>query len=540
MHLSESPPNRSGPPGVVLGLLAFFAGLFGAPNALAQEATAATPSDAPPKNLGMDPSAPQAQALPGGTTPRMGEPAGPDWRFDFHGFFVAPLRVGINSREVALPGQSKTVLHVPPTVPDDLETFSHTGVTPIPQAQLNFSYGNDIVTGTASLLAQVPNVSTGFFDPAAQQGIYDLFLTILPKLGERARLTLNVGAFSNRYGVAGEYDEGRYGTPLIARINGVGENVSFAYQFDKLTLMVEQGIMGQSNKANNQLTPDGWNDFGDPRAGSTFAHHFHLGATYNRMLTVGGHYVGAWAQDDRATGSSYPDGRIDIFGLDVRLTLGRFGHFYSAFSSVNADNSRTVGKLIEVLNTRGGKGLMDNYLGPSSAGTGRLFVAGGQYDLSIGRLISYPVPFNGDGPDIYASLFALYTYVNSEDHEAIAADGSINHSGNGQRLWDNVAKLKFGGEATYTFLPWMGASLRYDQVAPDLDRKNRSFSIIAPRLIFHTDWQSRDQVVLQYSRWIYGSDTRVRDGYPAKEDNASPRAVDPDEHMISLSASMWW
>jgi hypothetical protein len=314
--------------------------------------------------------------------------------------FTAPLRVGINQREVALPGQSKTVLHVPPTVPDDLETFSHTGVTPIPYGQLNFSYGNDIVTGTTSLLAQVPNVSAGFFDPPAQQGIYDLFLTIVPKLGESTRLTLNVGAFSNRYGVAGEYDEGRYGTPMIARINGVGENVNVAFQFGKLTLLVEQGIQGQSNKANNQLVPEGWNDFGDSRAGSTFAHHFHLGASYDRMATLGLHYVGAWAQDDRATGSSYPDGRIDVFAADLRLTLGRFGHFYTAFSSVNADHSRTVGRLIEVLNTRGGKGLMDNYLGPASAGTGRLFVAAGQYNLSVGRLISYPVPFNGDDPNI--------------------------------------------------------------------------------------------------------------------------------------------
>jgi hypothetical protein len=38
-----------------------------------------------------------------------------------------------------------------------------------------------------------------------------------------------------------------------------------------------------------------------------------------------------------------------------------------------------VSRVIEVLNTRGGDGLIENYLGPQSHGNGRLSF-GGQYD----------------------------------------------------------------------------------------------------------------------------------------------------------------
>src|SRR5690606_7688720 len=132
----------------------------------------------------------------------------------------------INERDDPAPGQSDTVLHAPPVVPDDLETFSHTGVVPTPYAQLNFSYGNNVVTGHVSLLARQANVASGFFDPPAQAGVNDLYLTLDPDLGVNDLVfKVNVGAFTNRYGATGEYSEGQYGTPLIARINGVGENI---------------------------------------------------------------------------------------------------------------------------------------------------------------------------------------------------------------------------------------------------------------------------------------------------------------------------
>jgi hypothetical protein len=65
---------------------------------------------------------------------------------------------------------------------------------------------------------------------------------------------------------------------------------------------------------------------------------------------------------------------------------------------------------------------------------------------------------------------------------------------------------------------------------------DQTFSAISPRLIFRSKWQAHDQVVLQYTRFVYGDAVQVRSGYPATPDFT----LSPDKDVISLSASMWW
>jgi hypothetical protein len=170
---------------------------------------------------------------------------------------------------------------------------------------------------------------------------------------------------------------------------------------------------------------------------------------------------------------------------------------------------------------------MDNYLGPQSGGTGTLNTVGGQYDLSIGKLVSYPVPFSGDGPDLFVSVFGLYTHVSTLDTSIDPATGAP---------FANRSKVKVGLEGTYSLLSWLAASLRYDRVAPNVDDNRYSFSEISPRIIFRTDWQATDQLVLQYTHWFNGNLTTVRTGDPPTTD---PTVI-PDSNMVSLSASMWW
>lgn len=162
---------------------------------------------------------------------------------------------------------------------------------------------------------------------------------------------------------------------------------------------------------------------------------------------------------------------------------------------------------------------MDNYLGDQSEGDGALTIMGAQYDLSVGRLVSYPVPFYGDGPDIVVSLFGMGVNVESRDDR-----------------YDGRWMQKFGAEATYSLLSWMAASVRFDRVDPDDSDAQRSFAVWSPRVIFRTDWQATDQLVLQYSRWVNGSRVVVRDGAPPREDPS----IEPDTDVLSLSASMWW
>ena len=185
-------------------------GAGGITPARAQSTTTPVPSVNAEPALGLDPTTPQTASLPGGTTPAYGQRSlsEGEWRFDFHGLLIAPLAIGIGSRPMPTPDQSGTTLHTPPAVPDDLETFSHTGVVPTTYAQLNFSEGSSLVSANMSILARQANASTSFLEPASQLGINDLFVSILPRT-RRARTEVLVGAFSSRYGAPGEYDEGR-------------------------------------------------------------------------------------------------------------------------------------------------------------------------------------------------------------------------------------------------------------------------------------------------------------------------------------------
>jgi hypothetical protein len=481
--------------------------------------SARTEGGAPPDiSIVLDPTAPQAGALPGGLTPAYGQRSfnEGEWRFDFHGILIAPLSIGINSRKDPRPGQSSTVLHTPPVVPDDLETFSHTGVVPMTYAQLNFSEGNSIVSANVSILAKQAATSTGFLEPASQLGINDVFLAITPQLHPRVRTDVFVGAFTSRYGTSGEYDEGRYGTPLIARISGIGERMSVKLSMGKFLFLAEQGLHGQTNVSSASTTPDVWNDLADQNAGATFVSHGHLGVGYGRYATVGLHFIRAWTQDDRGTGTLAPEGSLDIYAADARLTMGRFGHLYLAYAYDSAKYVGTLSRIISVLNTRGGQGLIDQYLG--GYGYGTIHTVGGQYDLSIGRLVSYPSAFSGDGPDLFVSLFGMMVKTNS------------------QEAYYTRTMYKFGAETTYSLLSWLAVSARFDQVVPDKAFSSYSFGVLSPRIILRTDWLATDQIVLQYSHWFDGNLTTVRVGYPPVADER----VVPDSNMVSLSANMWW
>ena len=477
----------------------------------------------PPISLGLAPGTPQVGTLPGGLTPAYGQTAADekDWRFDFHGFLTMPLRAGLNKRAgVVTTEQHNFVLHAPPVVPDYRDSFNYTSVTPQPYAQLNFSYGNSVVTGNVIILARSASTAATFLDPPAESGISDAFLNFrVPNLGANAHLELNVGVFTNRYGVMGEYDEGRYGTPVIARTQGAGENIIARFALKKITLDLEQGIQGQLDKPPNGLLPAGWNDFGDPNVGTGFVNHLHAGLGYMGVGTLGLHYMNAFTQDDRASQGTTPDGAIRILGADMRFSLGAFGHLYVVADSTKATNARSVGGIVQVMNTRGGIGLMQNYFGMNSGGNGSLLTFAAQYDLSIGRLLRYPNTFKGDAPDIVVSLFGIQTHVSS-------AEAS----------YDNITKRKFGGEAAYSLLSWLATSLRVDHVQGNTSDSRQDFTVVTPRLIFRSNWQAHDQVVLQYSHFFNGSGVEVRNGYPPVDDPT----IKPDEDVIALAASMWW
>lgn len=520
-------------PGLRRALLATLcaATLTAAPRADAQERENQQAGGADDVGLGLAPGSPQVGTLPGGVQPSYGQRSTDeqDYRFDYHGILIMPLRVGLNTRSGPVTSEQKeSVIHAPPVVPDYQESFNYTSVVPQPYAQLSFSYGNSVVTGTAVIVARTASTATSFFQPPLQSGITDAFVTFnLPDLVDKSHFEINVGAFSNAYGGMGEYDLGRYGTPLIGRTNGVGENVVARFALGDFVLAVEQGFQAQFDKTPVGLAPEGWNGFGDPVAGTSLVHHEHIGIGYRRQATLGLHFMQSWSQDDRASQLLAPDGTITTLGADFRFSASHLGHLYVGGTYTKAEHAASVGRIVETLNSAGGRGLIQEYIGPAEQGTGTITTVGGQYDLSLAHLLLHPRTFDGKSHDLVLSLFGMYSRTRSED-KSRDADGNW--------LYDGINRLKFGAEAGYTLTSWFAFGGRVDHVRPHSEFPERSFSIISPRVIFRSDWQSRDQVVLQYSRFLYGSSPLVKSGYPLVDDPG----LNPDKDMISLSANMWW
>ncbi len=489
------------------------------PDAIPDLQGAALPTQRGP--IGLEPGAPQAAAMAGGVTPAFGRPSSSsaDWVFDIHGYLQLPLRVGLNERENPLEGQKKTVLHTPPVIPGTYGTFEYTGLIPDPWAQLNFSYGNHDVTATVIIAARTVSNANGYFDPSDQLGINDAFITFHPHSQADRQFQIHVGAFANRYGIMGEYDMGRYGTPLIGRTGGMGVTATGQFNLGEMDLTTEAGVVGSLNKAPIGVEPAGWNGYTDPNAGTTFALHGHAALGLSDEITVGAHVIHAFAQDDRATTTVQKDGNISVFGGDARFSLRRFGHLYFGYAHTDANTARSVSGVLRVLNAAGGLGLMEEYFGLASEGTGELNTFGSQYDLSVGNLLRYPEHFHGKGPDLVLSGFTIGTHVSSPVPE-----------------YDGVFKFKYGGEATYALIQWLGVGLRYDRVLPDVSDSSQTHAALSPRVIFKSDWASRDQVVLQYTRYFYGSNTAVVTGTPPAKDYV----VVPDPDVLSLTAQIWW
>lgn len=478
------------------------------------------PPEAPKPLLGLGLGVPEVGAPPGRMKPAFGQPSVSlgDWQFEFHGYLNVPFRMGINTRDDAYETQYNTVFHAPPLVPDDYDRFEHTGVMPQPWTQLNFSYGNSVVVGTIIIASKTVSNASGYFNPPDHIGINDAFVTFKPDF-KSFDLEVDVGGFANRYGAMGEYDLGRYDTPVIARVGGVGETTRFRVPMGgDVTFLAEQGLMGQFERAQLGVESAGWNDFADPNVGSSFAHHGHLGLADPNMGQLGIHYVQAFNRDDRVA-PALPDGSITVLAADAAGEFQRFGRLYAALAFTKAQDARSVSPIIRVLNAPGGTGLMREYFGPDSGGTGQLTTLAAQYDVSIGEIVRDPQPFSGYGPDLLLSVFGIFTGVGSDDPD-----------------YDGVKKYKYGGELSYSALSWLAFSGRYDRVVADSSDDTQTFAVISPRIILRTDYNSQDQVTIQYSRWMYGSGVNVRVGYPEEEDPS----VRPDEHTISMNVNMWW
>ena len=518
-----------------------------APSTKAAPAPAATEAPpplvpaAPPKGyipgsrrsvgLGLSPHAPSGPTLPGGATIPFSAPEeeSSEFTFKFSGYMSAALRLSGGSRDQATPSQFSATLLAPPRTPDIYGAIQGTNAPQGSWVELRFDYGNANVKSVVKLSTWKPTAGETWRENSSQNFVNEAFLVFTAPLKSDLSLNWTIGAFRNTYGPLGQYGAGQYNAAIIGSPFGVGETLTAKYKVSSsFSLVAEHGFMGRFNKVPIGAGPVVYDNDANPSKPSGFVHHAHLGfATEGEVpLVFALHYLSNFAQDERdqiddpktqfIDEGRRPDPSMTVLGADFRMINNYLGNFAVAVSYANA----SYAQLLTGMNYYGsdtGELLTKRLLGQQGGGTGKLLIAGFEYNFSWGKFLWHPEAFWGEGPDLITSVFAnVASTLESRDPN-----------------FDGRTLYKLGTEITYRGLSWLAISGRYDHVAPNSNDTQESFDVISPKLILRSDWNSNEQVTLSYTRWLYGKHTH----------GEAPNDYSHEElsnQMFALSFGMWW
>jgi len=461
-----------------------------------------------------------------------------DWTFTFNGYMTASLEVSTRERSDPQPGQSKTVLHSLPVIIDEYNSFTSTNSRPGNWVNLNFSYGNEIVTSSVSINTYNPSTPTNFWQIGSQYFINNMFLHFRVPEFEGFRVGWTVGYFTNNYGALGQYGGGLYTHAVTGGPQGVGETVVVERDIGGgLVLVLEDGLMGNAGGHNPNQVVQGGGTEGDPEWASSLTHHAHLGLVSGGATTLQAqiHYMVTWSQDDRLqrnpslhpeqTPADLPttrevdesyvrDGRLTVLGFDAKMTSQAYGVLGFGMAYIDGHYAFPL----RGVTTFGGEPerLTNSWWGVSTGGTGTLLLGDISYTFSLARMLLAPEPFSGQAPDIVITTGATFGRTTSTEAP-----------------YDGRVRSKWGIDGAYTVLPWLGFGLRFDRVVPSSKEPAQTFHVLAPRITFKTDWGSRENITLGYVKWFFGKESHL--------DGLSSRASEEiDEQMFTLNFNMYF
>lgn len=478
------------------------------------------------------PGGPPATSSAGGNYGGPRTSAEDEWKFGFHGYFRAPMRIGIGSRIDPKQDQKKTTLSTPQIPSDQYLDWQYTRAVQRSWAEAFFSYGNSFARGVFALQA-FRFSDAAWPDPEAQFGISQGWVELTPdmsSINDALSLTAKFGNFWGRYGGAGQYDAGAYDTFISGRTHTMGENVHLQYEWGDWIFWVEQGFgVKQPNPSPFHNTK------------FTLLAHGHLGFNWDQFITLNLHVLHAWTQEpDHAcisreeevaqlsqTGlpqertyeftegpvgackhetidvqtadglsrrADSPDGSLNLLGADVVFDTSTFGRFFLGYSHITAKHAVTVAPAFEAVHANGGgffkSGFTHQYFNErtswedpvvlSEGGNGTLDTFAFQWDFSLASLL-------GLTHELDLQLFGMLNLVRSDDDPQLA----------------NISKLKYGGDVVYSPLPWLGAGFRMDRVQPRSDIPEQSFTSFSPRLILRSDFATHEEIWIGYTYFAY-------------------------------------
>jgi hypothetical protein len=462
-----------------------------------------------------------------------------NWTLGMKGYIRAPMRVGIGPR---FNEADKTELHSPPRIVGlGSGDWNYIAIAPNPTASLYVKAGNPVVAANIIFTANT-FYDAGYRDLDQMGGISQAYLTLkFPRaFGRTGGLAWTVGSFSNRYGNAGasQTSSGYYGTYLFGRTHVAGEVLTADIDLsDHVELLLEHGIgskiepipyvgydlVADSAPPKNNFLPGQ----GSVPQGTDLLHHAHMGLLIDDWFKLGLHAMTSWSPDDNNTLASPPESRMTVVGADVHVDDSVAGHGYLGYSHIKGENLLPLADAIQVLHGSNGKGFKEDYFGPKDRDTNITATnSSGTVDSILWQYLVHLAPlFGEDLPmhDITLSLYGMFNHVRSPITDPSQAASGLQRS-------IRLDKLKFGAEIELALLKFMAMGFRYDRVQPDLTDTSSVYQALSPRLIFHSNWKSKEYVIVDYTHFLLGPKA-----YPGSPYTTYFKS-DPD--MIMVSAIM--
>jgi hypothetical protein len=519
------------------------------------------------------PSAPRVGSLPGNITPSYGAPMPPSqWTFKFSGFLNDSFQSSIGHRMVTGADQTSVVFHIPPQTVDEYASFLGTNTMPGQWVQINISYGTPTVAANLTLSTWNPSDPTTYYQIGSQNFIQNAFLAYTPPPMGDWQLKALAGYFYTNYGALAQYGLGMYTNAIIALVRGVGYDLVAEHRLSPtLSLVLDQGFLGNRNgHVPDETIPDAGNGNANPMFPASWVAHVHAGlvSTGTTTVKVNGHFLVNWAQDDQTqcqsasillpagdttdqcfdnptyrqfNSAAPPNGHIYVTGLDATIVNPVWGYLGVAGSYTEGRDAA----LLRGLTTFGGEGpwLVDRWWGWDTGGSGSLYAGGLNWSGSVRHIISRGGPVRTDAPDLQLNVGAIVAYGISSNSMVVSGAQPLGSTltmpgpialPSTQAQYDHRLRYKFGVDGLYTLAPWLAFGLRVDRVVPTTKDAEQNFWVLAPRIVFKTNWMAREALTLMYGKWFYGPNTHPEAGSIVAPDGRL------DDQLIALNVNVWW
>ncbi len=474
------------------------------------------------------------------------------WWYSLKGYVRAPMRLSLGPHDDQSPGLE---LHSPPRVPGQASgDWTYLALASNPDVNMYVTVGNARVS--ANVIMSANQIwDSGYKDLDQLGGINQAYVTLkFPEVfGSRGGVAATVGSFSMRYGNAGpgERSSGYYGTYLFGRFHTTGEDLTADIDLnDHLELTLEHGIGGMLEVVpfTNQQEKNGFLPTATNPQGSTFVHHAHAALAYDDWLRLGLHYLYCWSPYDTAPPFPINPGSVQTnktsamssYGGDLHFDGLDMGSGYIGYSHVSVDNGDFLGPALQVVHGTSGTGFRSVYFGRKdvvsnitpSNDSGTVDTVLFQWIFRLSRVFGR-APL---GRETTLGLYGMYNYVHSPSvHNPPTAAGRD----------ENIHEHKFKGgvEVEVQAHKYLNVGARVDRVQPSIFNRDPTywsniiagmssgsdaFTTVSPRLIIHTNWKSKELIVVDYTHYFLGPRAYVGSPY------STIRKADADMLAITL------